>query len=139
MAGVQEEFGNRLGEGYMANLGESSSIHSSTYSTRPPISHTTRCPHVPLILSTRASHSYLQTEQAQSTVSEYKSLRKKLESRRLALDAAISKLNNNKKGDPGMLEEDVELAKMRLYVDPGHPFSLPPYRLNLPQLKRVSY
>jgi hypothetical protein len=25
-------------------------------------------------------------------------------------------LNNNKKGDPGMLEEDVELAKMRLYV-----------------------
>jgi endophilin-A len=44
-------------------------------------------------------------------------------------------LNNNKKGDPGMLEEDVELAKMRLYVDPVQSFSLPPYRLNLPQLK----
>ena len=55
-------------------------------------------------------------EQAQSTVSEYKSLRKKLESRRLALDAAISKLNSNKKGDPQMLEEEVELARMRLYV-----------------------
>jgi hypothetical protein len=117
MAGVQEEFGNRLQEGYMANLGEPL-FPSFTLSHTPLVLPfpTTRCPHVPLIPSTRASHSYLQTEQAQSTVSEYKSLRKKLESRRLALDAAISKLNNNKKGDPGMLEEDVELAKMRLYV-----------------------
>jgi hypothetical protein len=120
MAGVQEEFGNRLQEGYMANLGEA--LFQSFTLPHTPLAlpfPTTRCPHVPLILSTRASHSYLQTEQAQSTVSEYKSLRKKLESRRLALDAAISKLNNNKKGDPGMLEEDVELAKMRLYVRSG--------------------
>jgi len=41
MAGVQEEFGNRLGEGYMANLGESDQYlslsyrpASSSYSTR---------------------------------------------------------------------------------------------------------
>lgn len=73
MASVQEEFANRLGDGYMANLGT-----------------------------------------AQSTVEEYKSLRKKLDSRRLALDAAISKLNGNKKGDPRMLEEDVEVARARL-------------------------
>ncbi|WVR06357.1 hypothetical protein IAU60_003388 [Kwoniella sp. DSM 27419] len=51
-------------------------------------------------------------EEALLAVNEYKALRKKLDSRRLALDAAISKAQNSKK-DSYALEEEVENCKQR--------------------------
>ncbi|WWC70729.1 uncharacterized protein I206_104680 [Kwoniella pini CBS 10737] len=51
-------------------------------------------------------------EAALSAVNEYKALRKKLDSRRLALDAAISKAQNSKK-DQYALEEEINIAKAR--------------------------
>ncbi|WWC96074.1 hypothetical protein V866_002941 [Kwoniella sp. B9012] len=51
-------------------------------------------------------------ETALAAVNEYKALRKKLDSRRLALDAAISKAQNSKK-DSAALEEEVNIAKAR--------------------------
>ncbi|RSH91134.1 hypothetical protein EHS25_010310 [Saitozyma podzolica] len=71
LAIAQEEFANRLSEGYMGGM-----------------------------------------EQALETVNEYKAFRKKLDSRRLALDAAIAKLNGSKKDNRG-LEEEVEVARAR--------------------------
>ncbi|KAK8858604.1 hypothetical protein IAR55_002833 [Kwoniella newhampshirensis] len=51
-------------------------------------------------------------ESALANVNEYKSSRKKLDSRRLALDAAITKAQTSKK-DPAGLEEEVNIAKQR--------------------------
>ena len=53
MAGVQEEFGNRLQEGYMANLGELLfySFFLLLYQ------YFLRCPPIPLTLSTRIFHA----------------------------------------------------------------------------------
>ncbi|WVW84639.1 hypothetical protein I302_106673 [Kwoniella bestiolae CBS 10118] len=51
-------------------------------------------------------------EAALAAVNEYKALRKKLDSRRLALDAAISKAQNSKK-ESAALEEEVNIAKAR--------------------------
>nr|XP_018262413.1 uncharacterized protein I303_05430 [Kwoniella dejecticola CBS 10117]OBR84571.1 hypothetical protein I303_05430 [Kwoniella dejecticola CBS 10117] len=51
-------------------------------------------------------------EAALAAVNEYKALRKKLDSRRLALDAAISKAQNSKK-DQYALEEEINIAKAR--------------------------
>ncbi|WVF69151.1 hypothetical protein IAT40_003926 [Kwoniella sp. CBS 6097] len=51
-------------------------------------------------------------EAALAAVNDYKGLRKKLDSRRLALDAAISKAQNSKK-DQYALEEEVNTAKQR--------------------------
>ncbi|WWC88701.1 uncharacterized protein L201_003614 [Kwoniella dendrophila CBS 6074] len=51
-------------------------------------------------------------EAALAAVNEYKALRKKLDSRRLALDAAITKSQGSKK-DQYVLEEEVNIAKAR--------------------------
>ncbi|WRT67809.1 uncharacterized protein IL334_004783 [Kwoniella shivajii] len=51
-------------------------------------------------------------EAALGAVNDYKGLRKKLDSRRLALDAAISKAQNSKK-DQYALEEEINIAKAR--------------------------
>ncbi|WVQ96653.1 hypothetical protein IAU59_003759 [Kwoniella sp. CBS 9459] len=51
-------------------------------------------------------------EAALAAVNDYKGLRKKLDSRRLALDAAISKAQSSKK-DQYALEEEVNIAKQR--------------------------
>ncbi|WVO12590.1 hypothetical protein L204_100195 [Cryptococcus depauperatus] len=51
-------------------------------------------------------------ESALAAVNEYKTLRKKLDSRRLALDATISRTQNSKK-DTTILEEEINLAKQR--------------------------
>ncbi|WVQ73224.1 hypothetical protein IAR50_002790 [Cryptococcus sp. DSM 104548] len=63
--------------------------------------------------ASRMSDSYIAgMESALAAVNEYKTLRKKLDSRRLALDATITKAQNSKK-DAALLEEDIELAKTR--------------------------
>jgi len=53
------------------------------------------------------------SESSLETVNEYKAFRKKLDSRRLALDAAISKAQNTKK-DSRSLELEVENCRERL-------------------------
>nr|XP_031864224.1 uncharacterized protein CI109_000136 [Kwoniella shandongensis]KAA5531296.1 hypothetical protein CI109_000136 [Kwoniella shandongensis] len=71
LAAVQEEFGARLADNYIAGM-----------------------------------------EMALGNVNEYKSLRKKLDSRRLTLDAAITKAQSSKKENAG-LEEEVNIARQR--------------------------
>jgi len=53
------------------------------------------------------------TESALETVNEYKAFRKKLDSRRLALDSAISRVQSTKK-DSRSLELEVENCRERL-------------------------
>ncbi|RXK38529.1 hypothetical protein M231_04161 [Tremella mesenterica] len=73
LAATQEEFGQRLSEGYIAGI-----------------------------------------EGALATVTEYKAMRKKLDSRRLALDSALNNLNKSKKDKHAMaLEAEVENAQQR--------------------------
>ncbi|OXG42331.1 hypothetical protein C359_02348 [Cryptococcus neoformans Bt120] len=63
--------------------------------------------------ASRLGDSYIAgMESGLAAVNEYKSLRKKLDSRRLALDAAITKSQNSKK-DTGVLEEEVSIARIR--------------------------
>ncbi|WVQ83084.1 hypothetical protein IAT38_005222 [Cryptococcus sp. DSM 104549] len=63
--------------------------------------------------SSRLGDSYIAgMESALGAVNEYKALRKKLDSRRLALDAAISKAQGSKK-ESAALEEEINIAKTR--------------------------
>ncbi|KAK4684883.1 hypothetical protein P7C73_g5282, partial [Tremellales sp. Uapishka_1] len=64
-------------------------------------------------LSTRMSENYIAgMENALAAVNDYKTFRKKLDSRRLTLDAAITRLSTSKKDSRG-LEEEVKTAQAR--------------------------
>ena len=57
----------------------------------------------------------IQQARSLESVNDYKTFRTKLDSRRLALDAALNKLNSAKKEkDRAVLEAEVELARERL-------------------------
>lgn len=61
------------------------------------------------------SSAYLEgIDRTHGTLKDYQASRKKLDSRRLAMDAAVKRMQNSKKKEDRGLEEEVRVAKARL-------------------------